>query len=34
MDYDGGTRTQWDWAPVGQSFHEYEKFGELVFAGR
>jgi hypothetical protein len=34
MDYDGGTRTQWDWAPVGPSFHEYEKFGELVFAGR
>jgi hypothetical protein len=31
MDYDGGKRTQWDWAPVGPSFHEYEKFGELVF---
>lgn len=33
MDYDGGKRTQWEWAPVGPSFHEYEKFGELVFAG-
>ena len=31
MDYDGGKRTQWEWAPVGPSFHEYEKFGELVF---
>jgi hypothetical protein len=34
MDYDGGKRTQWDWAPVGDSFHEYEKFGELVFVER
>jgi hypothetical protein len=34
MDYDGGKRTQWDWAPVGASFHEYQKFGELVFADR
>jgi len=34
MDYDEGTRTQWEWAPVGPSFHEYEKFGELIFAGR
>jgi hypothetical protein len=34
MDYDGGRRTAWAWAPVGKSFHEYEKFGELVFAGR
>ena len=34
MDYDGGKRTQWEWAPVGPSFHEYEKFGELVFADR
>jgi len=31
MDYDGGKRTQWEWAPVGPSFHEYQKFGELVF---
>jgi hypothetical protein len=34
MDYDGGKRTQWDWSPVGPSFHEYQKFGELVFADR
>jgi hypothetical protein len=31
MDYDDGRRTQWEWAPVGQSFHDYEHFGELVF---
>ena len=34
MDYDGGKRTQWDWAPVGDSFHEFEKFGELLFGSR
>ena len=34
MDHDGGKRTQWEWAPVGPSFHEYQKFGELVFADR
>ncbi len=34
MDYDEGKRTQWDWAPVGESFHEYEKFGDLVFVER
>jgi hypothetical protein len=34
MDYDGGRRTQWEWAPVGDSFHEYERFGELVFESR
>jgi hypothetical protein len=33
MDYDGKP-TQWDWAPVGPSFHEYEKFGDLIFASR
>jgi predicted TIM-barrel fold metal-dependent hydrolase len=31
MDYDGGQRTGWDWARVGPSFHEYQKFGTLVF---
>jgi hypothetical protein len=31
MDYDGGKVTGWDWARVGRSFHEYEKFGALVF---
>jgi hypothetical protein len=34
MDHDDGKRTQWDWAPVGDSFHEFEKFGELVFGNR
>jgi hypothetical protein len=34
MDYDDGKRSQWDWAPVGPSFHEFEKFGELLFAGK
>jgi hypothetical protein len=31
MDYDGGQTTAWDWARVGPSFHEYEKFGTVVF---
>ncbi len=31
MDYDGGKRTAWEWAQVGKTFHEFEKFGELVF---
>jgi hypothetical protein len=31
MDYDGGKTTSWDWARVGPSFHEYQKFGVLVF---
>jgi hypothetical protein len=34
MDYDDGRRTQWEWAPVGESFHQYERFGDLVFEGR
>jgi len=34
MDHDDGKRTQWDWAPVGESFHEFEKFGELEFGNR
>jgi hypothetical protein len=34
MDHDEGKRTQWEWASVGPSFHEYEKFGDLVFAER
>jgi hypothetical protein len=34
MDYDDGKRTQWEWAPVGKTFHEYEKFGNLEFAAR
>lgn len=31
VDYDDGKATQWDWSRVGPSFHEYEKFGTLVF---
>jgi hypothetical protein len=34
MDYDEGRRTQWEWAPVGNTFHEYQKFGELLFTDR
>ena len=34
MDYDGGARSQWEWAHVDQGFHEYERFGEFVFADR
>jgi hypothetical protein len=31
IDYDGGRSTSWDWARVGPSFHEFRKFGTLVF---
>lgn len=31
MDYDDGKQTSWDWSRVGPSFHEYQKFGTLVF---
>ncbi len=31
MDYDEGKTTSWDWARVGTSFHEFEKFGTLIF---
>lgn len=31
MDYDEGMTSSWDWARVGQSFHEFKKFGTLVF---
>jgi Carbohydrate family 9 binding domain-like len=34
VDYDDGKTTQWDWARVGESFHEYQKFGDLIFAER
>ena len=32
MDYDHGRETSWDWARVGLSFHEFRKFGTLVFS--
>jgi hypothetical protein len=31
VDYDDGKMTQWHWASVGPSFHEYWNFGTLVF---
>ena len=31
VDYDGGRTAAWDWARVGPSFHEFQKFGTLVF---
>lgn len=31
MDYDHDQTTAWDWARVGPSFHEIEKFGTLIF---
>jgi len=31
IDYDDDKMTQWDWARVGPSFHEFQKFGTLVF---
>jgi hypothetical protein len=34
MDYDEGKRSQWEWSRVGTSFHDYQNFGELIFAER
>jgi len=34
MDYDEGRRAQWEWAHVEKSFHEYERFGDLLFVDR
>jgi predicted TIM-barrel fold metal-dependent hydrolase len=31
VDYNQGKTTSWDWARVGSSFHEFEKFGTLIF---
>ena len=31
VDYDDKQVTGWDWARVGPSFHEFQKFGTLVF---
>jgi hypothetical protein len=31
MDYDAGKHTMWTWQPIDTSFHEYRKFGTLVF---
>ena len=34
MDYDDGKRAQWEWSPVGETFHDFEHFGEIEFAPR
>ena len=31
VDVDQGRSTSWDWARVGRSFHDFNKFGTLVF---
>jgi predicted TIM-barrel fold metal-dependent hydrolase len=31
MDYDDGKPSSWDWSRVGNGFHEFQKFGTLVF---
>ncbi len=31
VDYDHGNVSGWDWARVGNRFHEYKKFGTLIF---
>ena len=31
MDYDDGKTRSWDWSRVGPSFHEFRKFGTLIF---
>ena len=32
VDHDDGRATQWEWARIENGFHEYQKFGELLFA--
>lgn len=34
IDHDDGKRTQWMWAPVSGTFHDYQKFGDLLFGER
>jgi hypothetical protein len=31
LDYDSGKMIKWSWAPINKSFHEFEKFGVLLF---
>jgi hypothetical protein len=31
VDHDDGQTTGWDWSRVGKSFHDYRKFGTLLF---
>jgi hypothetical protein len=30
-DYDDGREVGWSWSPTGESFHDFERFGTLVF---
>jgi cellulose/xylan binding protein with CBM9 domain len=34
IDHDDATTTHWEWSPVDGTFHDYQRFGELVFADR
>lgn len=31
MDYDSGKRIKWGWKEVESTFHEYDKFGTIIF---
>jgi hypothetical protein len=31
MDYDSGKRVTWEWKPIDKTFHEFEKFGRIIF---
>jgi len=31
VDHDDGRKTAWDWARVGPSFHDFRKFGTILF---
>lgn len=31
LDYDSGQMVKWAWSPVEKQFHEYKKFGTIVF---
>ncbi|MDP4130462.1 MAG: carbohydrate-binding family 9-like protein [Bacteroidota bacterium] len=31
LDYDSGSMVKWSWAPIEHSFHEFRKFGSIVF---
>jgi hypothetical protein len=31
LDYDSGKMIKWSWAPIEKSFHEFKKFGQIMF---
>ncbi len=31
VDYDNGKQTSWDWSRVGPNFHEFDRYGTIVF---